>query len=247
MHERNKEVQVYIGKRISERRKKLGLNLANIAMDVGVTMQQIQKYETALSKMSASTLHMISHVLGVELDYFFKGFSEFEKMKLPMQHTVVAQDLTRALNVLLIEDDAGDTYLTRRAFEASAIDVNMLALHDSRDVFVFLRNQTTMVHFPMPDLIVLDLNLPRQNGVSILRDLKRDRTLSDIPVVILTNSINVKDMVMCYQEHAAGYMCKSFDYAEFEQRIDTLARYWYHALIVPSRQHETLACSVVDR
>ena len=236
MHIRNKEIQAYIGKRIFERRKKLGLTLVDVAANIGIVAQQIQKYERAHSNISASTLYALSSALGVDLSYFFDGFHEFEKMKRPLQHTTIAHDRRSVLNILLIEDDAGDAYLTRLAFQRSSIAVNILVLHEMSDVFAFLRKQRTTLHFPRPDVIMLDLNLPKQNGFSILRDLKQDRTLSDIPVVIITNNISIKDMVACYHAYAAGYICKPFDFDVFAQKLDALARYWSQTVVLPNRQ-----------
>ena len=240
MKERNQALQVYVGKSLAERRKQCGLTLTDVAKKIGLSFQNVQKYENARTQISAYYLYQIAYVLGVEPAYFFKGFSAFQTKDLTIQPDAIFPDRSSPLNVLLIEDDEGDAYLTRRACELSGIDVNVLVMHDSIDVFAFLRNQMTALQFPRPDLILLDLNLPKQNGVSILRELKRDSALSDIPVVVLTNSISSADMITCYKQHAAGFICKPFNFNEFASKIDVLLHYWSQAVVLPNRQKQML-------
>ena len=243
MKEKEKLLTAYIGKRLSERRKKLGLSLREVGEKVSVSPQQIQKYECGPTQLYASRLYQLSTVLGVEPVYFFNGFLEFEKKGMPVPHTEIFPDRQRALHVLLIEDDEGDAYLIQRAFEISAVNVQMLVLHESNDVLLFLRNQMTSIQFPRPDLILLDLYLPKKDGFSLLRDIKYDRTLSDIPVVIVTNSMRAEDILLSYQEHASGYICKSFDFDEFTQKFDEMACYWSQTVILPNRQQEAVVDS----
>jgi DNA-binding response OmpR family regulator len=162
---------------------------------------------------------------------------------MPEQHAVIVPDRQRALHVLLIEDDEGDAYLVQRVFEISAVNVQLLVLHESKNVLLFLRNQMTSIQFPRPDLILLDLYLAQKDGFSLLRDIKPDRTLSDIPVVIVTNSMRDEDMILCYQEHASGYISKSFDFDEFTHKIDVLVRSWSQTVVLPNRQQRAVADS----
>ena len=145
------------------------------------------------------------------------------------------------MHILLIEDNDADIYLTQRACAQSAVPIEILVMHEYVDIFRFLRHQTTGIDFPRPDLIVLDLCLPKIDGHSILRELKRDVTLSDIPVVVMTNSLRQQDMHSCYQEHAAGYVSKSFDFEVFAYEIDILAQYWAHTVVLPLRQQKKQA------
>jgi DNA-binding response OmpR family regulator len=105
----------------------------------------------------------------------------------------------------------------------------------------FLRNKTTSVDFPRPDVILLDLNIPKRDGATVLREIKRDRDISDIPVIIMTNSINFQEMISCYKSFAAGYICKPFDFDIFQNCIDSFARYWAQSVVLPSRSHGLLA------
>eukprot|EP01035_Chromulina_nebulosa_P024540 gene24540-31960_t len=162
----NKKLHDYIARRIHEKRKK------------------------GEAKISAARLYDIALVLGVNPDYFFKGFYDFEKNTTVLSRTHIRPDQSGKLNILLVEDSESDGFLVRKAFEKSLVPVELLVMNDSRTVFNFLQNKMTDVAFPRPDLILLNLNLPRTDGISVLRSIKHDRNLSDIPVVILSDSIS---------------------------------------------------------
>ena len=225
-----KELPNYIGKRLLEKRSKLGLTLVKMGTKLNVSPQQLQKYECAQSMITASRLYEIGCLFGVSVDYFFEGFKKSVQHTNKIMDTVIQSDQLRKFSILLIEDDDGDAYLTRKVAESSSVDVNILVMSNDREIFRFLRDQTTQVRFSRPDLILLDLNLPKTDGFSILQTLKQDRLLCDIPVVILSNSISRQDMISCYQNHAAGFMCKPFDFEVFQQKFNLLARYWAQSL-----------------
>lgn len=227
---------VYIGKKITERRKKLGISLLDVSRRVGMSHQQIQKYERAHSLISVERLYRIAHAIGVSMDYFFKGFMDFPQQSSLHAKTSIRADRSLPLHILLIEDNDADVYLTRKACALSSVPIELLVMHEYVDIFRFLRHQTTEIHFPRPDLILLDLYLPKVDGHVFLRELKRDVTLSDIPVVVMTNSFRQQDMHTCYQEYAAGYFCKPFDFDVFANGFDILARYWAHTVVLPLRQ-----------
>jgi CheY-like chemotaxis protein/plasmid maintenance system antidote protein VapI len=233
--ENQKMLDTYIGKRLREKRQKLGYTLCDIAEKMSVSHQQIQKYEQAQSRISAITLYQLGEILGVEPGYFFQGFSAFQKKGERLQGDVIVPNRTTSLNVLLIEDDAADELLTRRAFADSSIDVNLLTLHDGASALEFLRNRTTIVDFPRPDVILLDLNIPKHDGASVLREIKRDREINDIPIIVLTNSINFTEMLACYKSYASGYICKPFDFEIFQNSIQAFAKYWSQCVVLPNR------------
>lgn len=239
--EQIRALYVYIGKKITERRKKVGMTLLDVAREIGTSMQQIQKYECAHSPIRADRLYQIAYALGISIDYFFKGFTDFTAHSPLHAQTSIRADQSCPLHILLIEDNDADIYLTRKACALSSVPIEMLVMHESVDIFRFLRHQTMRIDFPRPDLILLDLRLPKVDGHALLRELKRDVTLSDIPVVVMTNSLRQQDMQTCYQEHASGYLCKSFDFDVFAYDMDTLARYWAHTVVLPLRQQKKQA------
>jgi CheY-like chemotaxis protein len=240
MNEHTKKLATYVGMRLSEKRKKRRLTLAYLAQRVNMSPQQLQKYERAHSTLSGPRLYQLADILRVDVNYFFSGFSEFETRMLPAMQIAVGHSASKTFNILLIENNENDAYRTRKALEKCDIKVNLFVLRDDVTVLKFLRNQVTTMTFPRPDLILLGLPFLKNDGTLLLRELKRDRTLSDIPIVVLTNSVDKQDMISCYTEHASGYMCKPFDFEELERTIKTLVSYWAHAVVLPSRHAPAL-------
>eukprot|EP01035_Chromulina_nebulosa_P026080 gene26080-34099_t len=231
------ELRRYVGKRLREKRNKLGLSLAELGAGLNIAPQQLQKYECAESTVSANRLYQIGCLFGVNIDYFFNGFNAILQNATRVPQAIIQPDRTVHLKVLLIEDNDSDAYLTRKAFEVCPVKIDILVMHNHRDVFRFLQGQKTDVVFPQPDLILLDLNLPKMDGLSILRKIKQDSMLSHIPVVILSHSISLKDMVTCYKNYASGFIAKSFDFDVFREKLNLLARYWAQTVVLPSRVH----------
>ena len=129
----------------------------------------------------------------------------------------------RVIDVLLVEDDPGDVLMTREAFEASRRPNTLHVVGDGEQAMHFLRRTNDFTGAPRPALILLDLNLPRRNGLEVLAELKADSDLLTIPVVILTTSQAESDIAASYRLHANAYITKppSFDlFTEAIRRVD---------------------------
>jgi CheY-like chemotaxis protein len=129
----------------------------------------------------------------------------------------------KSLDVLLVEDDPGDALITREAFERSQIPNLLHVVDDGEKALNFLRRVSEYQDAPRPALILLDINLPRLSGLEVLTELKADRDLLTIPVVILTTSGAQEDILRSYQLHANAYVTKpvGFDlYTDAVRRID---------------------------
>jgi CheY-like chemotaxis protein len=129
----------------------------------------------------------------------------------------------KALDVLLVEDDPGDALITREAFERSQIPNLLHVVDDGEKALNFLRRVSEYQDAPRPSLILLDINLPRLSGLEVLTELKSDRDLLAIPVVVLTTSGAQEDILRSYQLHANAYVTKpvGFDlYTETVRQID---------------------------
>ena len=135
----------------------------------------------------------------------------------------------------MIEDNSSDELITRRAFSQCSVPVNVLGLHNNSVALEFLRNRTTNIHFPRPDIIFLDLNISKQEETALLREIKRDRELSDIPVIIFTNSIEYCNMMNSYKQYASGFILKSCDYQLLAKNIESLVQYWAQTVVLPGR------------
>lgn len=227
-------IDEYVGSRVRERRQKLGWTLVDLAEKLGVSHQQIQKYEQGVTRISASILFQLSQIFKTSQDYFFEGYNPVHGLK-SLTGGTIDLNTKREINIVLVEDDPADELLARKALEECNFKVNIHALHDGEQAIQFLRREQGRSNsFPRPDLILLDLNIPKRDGHMVLREIRRDRDIQDIPVVILTNSINREEMISVYKNAASGYVCKSFDYETFKHHMRNIINYWGETAILPN-------------
>jgi len=135
------------------------------------------------------------------------------------------------VNILLVEDNLANVELTREAFERCVTPVRMEVMHNGMDALHYLRN----VPDSLPDMILLDLNLPHWNGISFLKEIKSDHTLKRIPVIVLTTSSAEKDVTESYNLHANCYIVKPIDIDHFFEKIKHLEVFWFDTVLLPTR------------
>lgn len=141
---------------------------------------------------------------------------------------------TKIANILLVEDNPGDVRLTQEAFKESKREVNLMVLMDGVDVLSFLRKENKYADNPTPDLILLDLNLPRKDGREVLAEIKADPDLKRIPIIVLTTSNAEQDIQKVYSLHANAYINKPVDYDRFFEVIQHIDQFWLRTVILPS-------------
>ncbi|HSU33119.1 MAG TPA: response regulator [Bryobacteraceae bacterium] len=138
--------------------------------------------------------------------------------------------------ILLVEDNLGDIQLTREAFRQGRIAHRLSVASDGEEALSFLRRQGKYANAPRPDLILLDLTLPKRDGREVLQDLKNDPELQNIPVVILTTSNAEQDIRRAYKLYANSYLIKPTQMDEFLRKIQCLETFWLKVVRLP---HET--------
>ncbi len=144
---------------------------------------------------------------------------------------------TRPLVILLAEDEPADAHLFKAALAENHMLVNLHHVQDGREALEFLRHQgSKFSNAPRPDLILLDLNMPRMDGRECLAELKKDTALQAIPVVILTTSEVQRDIIASYELGAAGYITKPVDIDQFFHAIRQLGDYWMHLVRLPQQR-----------
>ena len=121
----------------------------------------------------------------------------------------------RPLGVLLVEDDAGDVLIAREALRASRLSAHLDVVSDGVEAIAYLRRQDRYADAERPDLILLDLNLPKKSGHEVLAEVKADTDLRRIPVVVLSTSASAEDILRSYDLHANVYVTKPVDFDEF--------------------------------
>ena len=138
-----------------------------------------------------------------------------------------------ALRILLVEDNPDDVDVTKVALEQNSVDTELVVADDGVIAIEILRKEGEHTSEETPDLILLDLNLPRKTGFEVLEELKSDPDLKSIPVVVLTTSDDVRDVTVAYQLHANSYVVKPVDLMEFIGAVKGIIEYWDTVVQLP--------------
>ena len=138
-----------------------------------------------------------------------------------------------SVEILLVEDNPGDVRLTEEAFREGRIENNLHVVSDGTEAIEFCYRRGVYADAPRPDLILLDLNLPRKNGEAVLEELKSDPDLRRIPVIVLTGSAAEEDVVRSYELHANAYLTKPVDPAAFIDVVRSFERFWFSIVRLP--------------
>ena len=140
----------------------------------------------------------------------------------------------RPVNILLVEDNPGDVRLTQEAFREGNIAVNLEVARDGVEAIAYLRKQVPFTDVVTPDLILLDLNLPKRDGREVLAEIKVDPDLKRIPVVVLTTSNAEADILKSYNLHVNCYLNKPVDFDRFFEIVQKIEDFWLTTAILPS-------------
>jgi two-component system, chemotaxis family, response regulator Rcp1 len=139
----------------------------------------------------------------------------------------------KPIELLLVEDNPGDARLTREALSMSKVRNNLHRVADGEEAMRFLRRDGNFAGAPTPDLILLDLNLPRRDGREVLEDIKSDPALKHIPVVILTSSQADEDIIHSYQLHANCFITKPVDLEQLTKVVQGIEQFWFTLVKLP--------------
>jgi len=137
-------------------------------------------------------------------------------------------------DILLVEDNPGDVRLAREALKESKLLNKLYEVDDGMKAMAFLRQEGSYADMPRPDLVLLDLNLPRKNGREVLAEIKTNETLKRIPVVILTVSRAEEDVLKSYNLHANCYISKPFDMEQFVKVVRSIEDFWFSIVKLPT-------------
>jgi CheY-like chemotaxis protein len=137
------------------------------------------------------------------------------------------------VEILLAEDNPGDVKLTRKALEKGRLANNLHVVNDGVETMEFLRGNGEYEGRPRPDLVLLDLNMPRKDGRQVLEEIKESEQLKRIPVVVLTSSEAEEDVIRSYDLHANAYLTKPVDFDGFIDVVSTLEEFWLQVVKLP--------------
>lgn len=200
----------------------MGWPLKRLADELGVSLQQVQRYEQGVNKISASLLYQLSKSFKTDISSFFEGFEE---------DTVKPTD-PPSFKVLLVEDNPHDEFLFRKAIADFPKKLVIFALKDGQEAFTFFQGNPPSF---VPDIIFLDLNLPHFRGFDLLQNIKRKPQWKDIPVIIMTTSTNDDDISRSYHLQSSGFIRKSFQFEEFKNNLLKTLDYWVETVHLPSK------------
>ncbi|ASW56746.1 response regulator [Plantactinospora sp. KBS50] len=139
------------------------------------------------------------------------------------------------IEVLLVEDDPGDVLMTQEAFEEHKLRNRLTVVSDGDEALAYLRQQGQYAEASPPDLILLDLNLPRRDGREVLEEIKKDELLRQIPVVVLTTSQADEDILRSYRLHANAYVTKPVDFERFIAVVRQIDEFFVSVVKLPPR------------
>jgi len=142
---------------------------------------------------------------------------------------------SRQIEILLVEDNPGDARLTQEAMRAAKMTNVLHVVEDGEQAMEFLRRRSRFKDAPRPDLILLDLNLPKKDGRSVLAEVKTDPDLRRIPVVVLTTSRSEEDVLQAYDMHANAYVTKPVNLEQFMRIVALIDEFWLKVVTLPGR------------
>jgi len=146
-----------------------------------------------------------------------------------------SKELPRPVEILLVEDSPADIALTQEALLDSKLMNNLHVVMDGEAAMDFLSRRGRYAAMPRPDLVLLDLNLPRKNGREVLAEIKKDPNLSHIPVVVMTVSEDERDICESYRLHANCYIKKPVKFGEFIEIVKSIEEFWFSIVTLPLR------------
>jgi two-component system, chemotaxis family, response regulator Rcp1 len=150
------------------------------------------------------------------------------------------------IQILLVEDNLGDIRLTQEVFKEGKLHNVLHSVQDGEEAIAFLRREGKYADAGRPDLILLDLNLPKKDGREVLKEIKTDSNLASIPVVILTTSKSEEDIDRTYDLHANCYITKPFDLEQFITVAKSIEKFWFSIVKLPQRRCEPKPVTAED-
>jgi chemotaxis family two-component system response regulator Rcp1 len=141
----------------------------------------------------------------------------------------------RPIEILLVEDSPTDAFLAQEALESFKVTNHLHAVPDGVEAMAFLHKEGKYAQVPRPDLILLDLNLPRMDGREVLKAIKNDAELRAIPVVVLTTSKGEEDVLKAYDLHANCYVVKPVDFDKFVEIVHAIENFWFAMVTLPKK------------
>jgi len=140
--------------------------------------------------------------------------------------------------ILLIEDSPDDAFLTEQAFQECVVPVSISVVDDGTKAIKYLHKAAPYESAVLPEIILLDLNLPKKSGIEVLKEIKGNPQTASIPILVLSTSQNEEDVIACYEHNANSFISKPVDYVKFVEIVKSIASFWFTSSVLPRRVGE---------
>ncbi|MBQ8651383.1 MAG: helix-turn-helix domain-containing protein [Alphaproteobacteria bacterium] len=218
----NKIIDQHISRQIRDIRIRKQLTLSYVAKNLGVSYQQVQKYETGQSTVSASKLFALSQILDVKINSFF------DKLIIDTDENIATKP-GRDISIVLIEDNPADESIFRKTLN-SIENIEVLCLRDKEQFFKIIRHKRSSLS--LPRMIFISQNSLKQECSGILRWIRNDIQLSSVPVIVLSSYIDKNIVSRLYRFGLSGFVLKAFDIKEFSNTLLKCTKYWIETTII---------------
>lgn len=229
-------LDLFLGKKLQDFRRRAGWSQTILANKIGISHQQIHKYEQGHTTISTHMLYKCTQIFETPMNSFFDEFTPSSSDSLKAEKFLGYKK--EEIHIFWIADNAVDDLYIPQALEKMALKINVYCLRTVEEVSHYLRKSWITSPFPKPDLILLDIRIQKGSGLMILKSLKQDPKTKDIPVIILTNSFDKSDVAQAYKYHASGYINKAFDGDVFQENLKVVIDYWTRVVILPDESAE---------
>lgn len=229
-------IDQYVGQKLRDFRVKVGLTLKDCSERVGISHQQIHKYESGQTKIPSGMLYKFSKLFLITPNSFFEGYRGAKTDVNQSKLDITTYPRADTINILLVDHNSEDQYQIMQCLEGFSHRANLYSVHDGQEFINIIKQRSTISKIPIPDIILFDLDVPKMEGISLLKYIKQDKDLKHIPVLVITASINIKDVMDCYKSYASGYIRKSFDIEVLKKHMQFALNYWINAVVLPHHE-----------
>ena len=234
-YQEDEKVHLTLGRRIRDRRKILGLTQSQLAGLLGLaSYQQVQNYEAGTRRLLVSDLLQFARILNVPPTYFYDGITLDRLIGKKLESDVIPTIRTKPLRLLLVEGNHSDAFMFKTALNASGLKTELDIVHNSEEAISFIQACEVRFNQHLPDILVLALFLEKASGFEVLKFVRTNPKTRDVPVIILTNSVSMKDMTNSYKRGASGFIQKTSVMEEYKEHITSLVKYWSDTVVLPS-------------
>lgn len=217
-------INTQIGHALRLFRKKRNMTLEEAAKAMNISHQSLFKYEQGETKVSSEAIYKLSKIYDIPIENFFTHVEDgsFEI------HNITEKEKRKPLRIMLVEDDITDAELLQDCIKQVNADIKTHVFNSPDLAENYLRN----AHHDLPDLVLLDLNLPNHSGFQLLRAIKSSKNFLHIPVIIWSGSLNYSDLKKSYAYGATAYMCKSYDINDLLSSVRKLIDFWQEVALL---------------